>query len=122
MIELIVGLAQTVNMCWPVSGLLITIAKVRGDLENPIVRPFRWLWAELRPFYLPATGFLMGYVLVHGDMTPLQAVLWGMNVWSWFVFKDEDDDDRWKRRKDKLAAKIERRGSRLVAVPVGGES
>jgi hypothetical protein len=121
-IEFIVILANAANICWSVSGLVVGIAKDRGYIDHPHLEPFRWLWAELRPFFLPATGIMAAWVIVHGEMTPVGAVIYGMNVAAWFAFKDIDKDDRWKRRRAKLAAKIERRGSRLVAVPLGGES
>jgi len=42
-----------------------------------------------------------------------------MQIVNWFMFKDEGDD-RWKRRRKKVAEKVKALASgRLVAVPAG---
>jgi hypothetical protein len=40
-----------------------------------------------------------------------------VNWWLWR--NDKDDDDRWKRRRTKLAEKVEQVGGKLTVTPVG---
>lgn len=106
----------TVMNAWANSVIVIYSARHEG-LEP--ARWARWCWAELRPFYLPAnavfaiSGFLISPWTLGGSV-----IATGLGLMVWHLGKDVDDDDRWKRRKAKLAAKVFRKGARLVVVPV----
>lgn len=119
----IVALADFVRMVWLLSAAMIDFARLFGaDLDHRAFRPLRWLFAELRPFYLPAVAIYIADLVISGTVLGWNTLNIFFALVSWWIYKDVDKDDRWKRRKKKLAEKIERRGARLVAVPVGGES
>lgn len=76
---------------------------------------------EIHPF-LPAmivvdlTKDVWGRPVLDGTLSYVLSVLM---LFLWATSKD--DDDRWKRRRRKLSAKVAQSGSRLVVVPAGVE-
>jgi hypothetical protein len=86
-------------------------ARFRACLSN--------LGAEIHPF--------IPYILV----IDLAVDVWGETLlegWPAYLFKamafmiwltERNDDDRWKRRRRKLRARLERAGARLIVVPAG---
>lgn len=54
---------------------------------------------------------------MHGEMVGWNAFFDALKLVNWFQLKDVDEDDRWKRRKAKLASKVAKRGGRLAVVP-----
>lgn len=111
------SIAQYVQAVWTISGLFIYICKVFGNIEHPWMQGQRWLFAELRPFYLPCTFFHITYLAMTEPMWGWNIVNTFFQLLNWFLYKDVDDDDRWKKRKAKLVEKITRIGSRLVVAP-----
>lgn len=84
-----------------------------------ILRP---VFAELKPFALPL--WLLsdgGRLVVHGGWGARIGFVIG-GVAYWVIRSDRDDDDRWKRRKEKLAARIAMLDGRLQVVPVRSSS
>jgi hypothetical protein len=81
------------------------------------------IFFNLRPFYLPAVAVVTFAAIRRGDMTGADyfwnAVSWV--GWAW-IRSDKDDDDRWKRRREKLTAKVQEAGGKLVVVPVGANA
>jgi hypothetical protein len=116
MIPLTFMTCATVMNTWAISVIVIYTARHEG--VEP-ARWARWCWAELRPSYLPAnavfaiTGFLISPWTLGANVIAI-----GLGLLVWHLGKDLDDDERWKRRKAKLAAKVSRKGARLVVVPV----
>lgn len=121
MIDFLDVMSSVVQIAWIASGLTLSIIKdvfgpmMRRKIRKPTIS--RWVWAELRPVYLPAC-------FVHTFCTAAQGELhdWGIYVealsyLNWFILKDADEDDRWKRRREKLAETVQRVGARLVVVP-----
>lgn len=119
MIGLLVGLSSMVTSTWVIASVGFDICR-RLQPDSRITLFYRTIWAELRPFYLPAAAVWIVDRAVHGEVKGWGAFVVGCTIANWFFFKDLDDDDRWKRRKAKAVEKLERRGSRLVAVPVEG--
>jgi hypothetical protein len=80
----------------------------------------RWLVAELQPLYLPAVVVVnaSGIWVHHDPLNAWRLVGTACALANYWLFKD-NDDDRWKRRRRKLAERIARIGSRLVVVPDG---
>lgn len=115
--RLVVTLAGMVQLIWIMASIMILWFGRHLDL-----REIRWIWAELRPFYLPAALISIGDVVVHGQLRGWNILFAVCSLANWWFFKDVDKDDRWKRRKAKLVEKIQRQGARLVVVPSGGGS
>ncbi len=101
-------LAALVVMAWVYSAMLLFTGRT-------IVR---WVFWELRPFYLPAVVLLAG---TYGHFTdPLADFSYASEVACWFLWKDSDgDDNRWKRRRRRVVEAVRRVGSRLAVVPAG---
>lgn len=82
-----------------------------------------WIFFNLRPFYFPALAVVTLSLIQRGDAGTadyiLNAVSW---VGGYWMRNDKDDDDRWKRRREKLAAKVQEAGGKLVVVPVGSNA
>jgi hypothetical protein len=92
-------------------------------------QPHRFLfriWWELRPFYLPAAAIRcgIGMVLADGWVKGLYPIVFLVDLVIWRINKNlgDDDDDPWKRRRKKLAEKVEAVGGKLTVVPAGAPS
>jgi hypothetical protein len=101
---------------WAISVIVIYTA--RRERVDP-ARWARWCWAELRPSYLPAiAAYAIAAFLISPWTLGANVIAIGLGLLVWHLGKDIDDDERWKRRKAKLAAKVSRKRARLVVVPV----
>ncbi len=122
-LELVAILAAIIRLNWLFAGMVLTTMKAMGaNPDNPWRKSNRTIWAELRPFYLPAVAVYIGKIVFEGEMSGWNIFFAAAALACWWIYKDVDEDDRWKRRRAKLVEKLERRGSRLVAVPAGGEA
>lgn len=75
---------------------------------------------ELRPFYLPAIFTTSLIALATGEWNWGHPITLAFSLVNWWLWRNEkDDDDRWKRRREKLAEKVEAVGGKLTVVPVG---
>lgn len=113
--------SAAVMMTWVFASLVLLNARADG------VEPMTWVrtcWAELRPFFLPANAaFVVSGFLLNAWILISAAFVVPLSLLLWRLLKDlDDDDDRWKRRKAKLAGKVARKGARLVVVPVSAGS
>jgi len=110
-------LATVLIVCaWSLASCAMSI--IQTLRPGYIPRTLRFIHIELKPFYLPA--LVVSTVLFCRDGFSWDiAVHSGFGVLNWFLYRDLDDDDRWKRRKEKLAEKVSRSGSRLVVHPAG---
>lgn len=110
-------LTLSLNLSWAVAAGMIGLAKRVGD-EPP--RAARTIYHELRPFYLPlAVGNLLAanYASSHN---PSGYIVFGLMLINWFQNRDIDDDDRWTRRRRRLAERVTATGEgRLIVVPAG---
>lgn len=111
---LVVNVAGLVTAAWSLSGLAV---KNWGSRDLIIART---IWAELKPFYLPAVAVLLFRDIASGDIFGWPALYDVCYIANWFFFRNADDDDRWKRRRDKVAGKVKALASgRLTVVPAG---
>ncbi|MGW5556902.1 hypothetical protein ACWER9_06720 [Micromonospora sp. NPDC003944] len=117
MTALINSLATVVILAWAFSGVTYPVAKLLG---RDVPSLARHLYNELRPFYLPAVvvAFVTAGML---DVGWWRWVNLGFNLWNWWSFRNfDDDDDRWKRRRKRLAERVSvSAGGRLVVVSDG---
>jgi hypothetical protein len=116
-IALVATSADWVQAAWCIAAVLIYLTKTVGRRPAEVIRA---VFHELRPFYWPA--FCVETVAEAWLDQPFgfwQAVGIASTVFCWWFYKDIDKDDRWKRRKAKLADKVRRAGSRLVVSPAG---
>lgn len=114
-LELIGLLASEVRLIWVLCGMILSWTKGHHH-KKPISMALR-VWAELRPFYLPAVVFYMGDLVLKGEMRGWNIAFAFCALLNWYLLKDVGDDDRWKRRKKKAVEKIKQIGSRLVVAP-----
>jgi hypothetical protein len=79
-----------------------------------------WVFFEIRPFFpaLCVAMFLAGTLAngTHGAGIRAFALIAGLVNW-WYSRRDKDDDDRWKRRREALSARVAQVGARLAVVP-----
>lgn len=75
---------------------------------------------ELRPFF-PAiiiAYFVVGAVVDGSDGAGWRGFTVACGALNWWMSRrDKDDDDRWKRRREALTARIADVGGRLAVVP-----
>ena len=79
----------------------------------------RTLRAELKPF---ALGFVLAADLpgIATEPSFWNYLFFAIALGCWWLYRhDKDDDDRWKRRGQKLADKVAEVGGRLQVVPAG---
>ena len=113
MSTLVTAVAGNVMLTWALFGGALMFKRAGMPCPNLIVT----IWAELRPFYLPATFIYVAVDVAHGRIWGLDMVFHVCYVLNWFLFKDVDDDDRWKRRRRKVLEKIRATDRGLVVVP-----
>lgn len=110
--------AHLVLLTWCITGMLLHEPKNRDARWR---HPCRFIWAELRPFYLPAVVLTIVGKVMDAPLSGWDLLNIASAVWVWWLLKDvSDKDDRWKRRRKKAAEAIKRVGSRLVVVPAAG--
>jgi len=113
-IDLTLALANMVRTTWIVAAVLLYL--LPSKRQHLGIQ--RWLWAELRPFYLPAVFIGIARDVLSGDIIGWSALWDGFALLNWWIYKDIDDDDRWKRRKAKVTGKVKALASgRLTVVP-----
>lgn len=114
MVYLIYRIADTIEWLVP----FVIILRMVGKLITGEAPPFiQHAFFELRPLYLPAHVIVVAYQIAHGSLDWANAVL-GFGL-AWVIWQFKDDDDRWKRRRKKLAEKVEQVGGKLTVIPVG---
>lgn len=108
--------AVTAGFNW--CGLLLSLAEMFGRKPPKLVRA---VFHEVRPFFLPAVVVSFTIDTVTNDSALwLRGLTLGLNIFNWFMFKDQGgDDDRWKRRKAKLVEKVTAVDGRVVVAPAG---
>jgi hypothetical protein len=117
--DLIWAITFGLFMVWMFTAMGIKLAVLLGIAADRL-KPFRTIRTELRPFALPA--LLVSYVAAAfpDGLGPWGYLGLALNLWNWWnLFRDKDDDDRWKRRREKLAAKVAEVGGKLQVVPAG---
>ncbi len=107
-------LAMLIVLTWTFSAVAIQVARLLGRSTPEMARH---LFHELKPFMLPATIVWPLAAGMLGELTPWTWVSTAMNVWNWWSMRNiDDDDDRWKRRRKKLAERVQVQAGRLVLV------
>ena len=101
-------------MCW--------IARFLGVRSR---RWINWVFFELRPI---APFFLLASYLLESVLRGNHGMGWRIftlacGAYNWWASRgDKDDDDRWKKRRRKVAARVKQVGQRLAVVPAGASS
>jgi len=115
-IELLELATVLIVSSWSLASCCMSI--IQTLRPGGVPQTLRFIHNELKPFYLPALAVstVLGCLDGFSWNTAVHA---GFGVLNWFLLKDLDDDDRWKRRKEKLVEKVSRSGSRLVVHPAG---
>jgi hypothetical protein len=105
--------------CWVGSGAAVDLLTATRREVPPIVRTVR---RELKPFVLPALAAVYIPAFLHGpNFGNVSGLAICLACWA-YARHDKDDDDRWKKRRQKLAAKVAEVGGRLQVVPAGSNS
>lgn len=105
-------------VAWMLSAIFIQQSKNRLPPENTVLRIARWIFHELKPFFLTVAIVRFGT-----SSLPVDSWLWahvivfGIDCLNWYFYKDIDDDDRWQRRKQKLLDKITITDGKLAVIP-----
>ncbi len=115
-------IADWAQLFWAFASVFLYLRHhFRDYLSGRGLAIVRGWYHEFKPFYLPAGIFVFAVHIVL-DGWDFWQVLWLLSdLWMWRVYRDVDDDDedRWKRRKDALAGRVKAAGHRLVVVPAG---
>lgn len=91
-------------------------------LPDVVVEAAREFKRELRVLYFPAIGveFVASFMVADGHrLDGWELAHYGMAIGLYWLIRmyDKDDDDRWKRRRDRAAGAVKEIGGRLVVVP-----
>jgi hypothetical protein len=116
-LRIVSALAGMGGVLYIMSSLIIVWSR---DFGRSVPEPLRTIRAELKPFALPLllTDQLPG---IATEPSFWKYLFFAIGLYCWWAYRsDEDDDDRWKRRKQKLADKVAEVGGRLQVVPAGG--
>src|SRR5690348_14297918 len=93
--------------------MLSTIVVVIMRRSDPIFRTIR---NELRPFSLVILAAMRVPQLMLDRAHWWTYLLIGVDLLAWWLYRKNDDDDRWKKRRQKLADKVAEIGGRLQVV------
>lgn len=102
---------------WSALYILVGFLWVFGSFVRTLGRGPAWMVTvkrELHPF-MPAAYLIQLAVSVWGESPGRQALWYVIQVAAvigWLT--DKDDDDRWKRRRSRAAARVRSAGHRLV--------
>ena len=111
---LAVHLLLTAGWWFYVFSTWVLISGLR--VAERVERVCRVVRGELRPFAL----FLMVGMWVSDSMDGIPRPWWIMlgELFAWYVARRIDgDDDRWKRRRERLSARVAEVAGRLTVVP-----
>lgn len=100
---------------WILIGLLCALTRI---LQKT---PPRWataLMSEIKPLYWPAAFVLLYVNMDVDDVIWRKALNIGAIVAAWYMFKNEGDNDRWKKRLSELKSKVSVKNGRLVVTSV----
>ena len=114
MMQLISAVGATGWTAYVIASMCVFILRAAGQDIPPLARAVR---AELKPFALPLIlAATVPDALAYPD--PVSVGVVAMCVVGWWLSRhDKDDDDRWKRRRQRLAAKVAAVAGRLAVVP-----
>lgn len=110
--------ATAISLLWLFAAAAL---RLRAYLDDKAVALAYEIWAELK--YLALVSFLTAPYLSLLHRPQRNGIMWAafgtvLNGAMWWLYRDEgDDDDRWKRRRRKLAQKIAEVGGKLAVVP-----
>lgn len=112
-------LSDLVVTTWLISLIITDMAQFRGREPADWVRAVR---AEVRPFvpFAALTELFCMLIIRQSLFEDIWATLMCVFALVLWVYRKDDDDDRWKRRRDKVTGKIKNLGHKLVAVPAEG--
>lgn len=117
-ILLIATLSSWVITLWIFAGVIAYFDRNYNGKFGRLAEISRVYVSEIKPFYFVNLAvYYIGLALLDAIEwhTPL---LFIFHIWVYYQFKDEGDD-RWKRRKEKLLAKIALSDEgKLVVVPI----
>lgn len=108
----------TVFLVWVWASLINSVVRIRRPEADRSA--LRWLHNELRPFALPALVLSqVADILAGHHQGVIGNIVFAINVVNWWLIRRDrhDDDDRWQRRRDRLAGKVAEVDGRLVVVP-----
>lgn len=109
--------SEWLMVIWAWSAVILqSIKRFRPDASG-IMMKIIWVgYHELKSFYLPAvvTNAVTDIILRPHVFIVWRVVGIGAQVLVWYMWRNMDDDDRWKRRGKKIADIVKRAGSRLI--------
>lgn len=115
--DLVYGMTIAIYVSWMVAYMARSALKVHG---RPAPAAVNWVFFEGRPFVpaLSVVAYLAGALSTGGGLVGLRAVslVGGLLLW-WIARHEKDDDDRWRKRRAKVAEQVRRVGARLQVVP-----
>ena len=105
-------------ICWLFSAIVIQLDIWFGlRLTDRLRAVLRWMYLEIKPFFLYFLTFdLIADALRHPPSL-WDALLFANSVFAYYIMRNLDDDDRWKRRKAKLIEMVSVAEGKLVVVP-----
>lgn len=112
-VELVTTIAVVARGLWVYSAIALALCKEHG-WHKPAAA--RWFFHEIRPFYLPAVLIDIAEQSLHGRLLGLNMLFAAIGLLAWWWYKDVDEDDRWRRRRNKVAEKVALVGARLIVV------
>lgn len=102
-----------VALTW--SAIMNTLAKDFGKMSIGLLN---WVALELKPFFWPLAFCSLLDVFSNPESSLFERVMVTLGVIvSWVIVKNYKDDDRWKRRREKLAEKVSVVGGKLAITP-----
>lgn len=116
--RVLAAVATAGYLAWLFASFTLPIARALR-VDTTILKSIRM---ELHPFRWALVGaaYVLPFFSDHDPGGFWHNTAFAMNLLNcWLYRKDKDDDDRWKRRREKLAAMVAEVGGKLQIVPAG---
>ncbi len=120
MLNILDWLCAWTIMAWYVSAWTIIGVRSQGKTPPSVVRH---IYHEIRPFFIPlvaASHWLLPSL--QGEHHWWYAILFALHCYTWWSWRNLDDDDRWQRRTRKTTEAVTRTGARLTVQPAGADA
>lgn len=115
--ELVRQASTVVIVAFIFSGMFMYMCRT-WDKDRPKALRWTFRWCK-RLFWIAVVVQTVAEVAINGPLDWSDLLRLFIDWFNWQQLKGEDDDDYWKRQRDKVTGVVKSLGHRLVVAPAG---